>query len=187
VTIPGRGDLSPRRHHAPIGRWLATAVVVLLLGAGGYFAFLGLSGNSSPSKPVASPTRCPKPTATAPAAASKVHLVVRNATLRTGLAAQVSRQLKKRGFHVSTIGNTAKMGRGVATIHYGSGRLIEAQAVADQIRGATMVQAAHSGIELDIGPRFRALQTTAAARAARAHLVARETAALSPSPSPTCP
>lgn len=165
---------------------LLSLVVVLLLGAGGYFAFLGLSGGSSPSKLAASPARCPKPTAAAPVAARKVHLVVRNATLRTGLAAQVSAQLKKRGFHIWKIGNALTMGTGVATVRYSKGRRLDAQAVADQIRGATIVKVGTPGVELDVGPKFRVLLTAAAARAAQAHLIATETPALTPSPHPTC-
>jgi hypothetical protein len=186
VTIPGRGDLVPRRHRAPLTRWLVTALVVLLLGAGGYFAFLGLSSGSSSDKPVATSSSCPKPTVPGPAALDAVHLRVDNATLRNGLAARVSGELKKRGFHVSQIGNTTT-GTGVAAVRYSHGLLLEAQAVADQIKGAVLAKTSVPGVELDVGPKFHTLLSPAAATAARATLVAGEVAALPASSVSPCP
>jgi LytR cell envelope-related transcriptional attenuator len=165
-----------------------TALVVVLLGAGGYFAFLGLSGGSSQNKPVALPSRpCVSPVVVVPPVVpSKVHVVVRNATNQAGLAAQVSTELKQRGFHVPQIGNTVSLGTGVATVRYSRGRLAEAQAVADQIKGATLVKTALAGVELDIGPKFQALLSPAAAKATRVALLASEAAAPAGSGSP-CP
>jgi hypothetical protein len=165
-----------------------TALVVVLLGAGGYFAFLGLSGGSSPKKPVALPSKpCVSPVVVAPPVApSKVHVVVRNATNHAGLASQVSTELKQRGFHVPQIGNTVALGTGVATVRYSRGRLAAAQAVADQIKGATLVKTTLAGVELDIGPKFQALLSPVAANAARVALLAGEAAVASGSGSP-CP
>jgi LytR cell envelope-related transcriptional attenuator len=186
VTIPGRGDLVPRRHQTRVWRWFVTALVLVLLGAGGYFAYLGLTGGSTTNDSAAKPSPCRTPTVTALVAASKVHLVVRNATERTGLAAGVAAQLRQRGFHITEVGNTQAIGTGVAKVRYGHGRRLEAQAVAVQIRGAKLVKAKVPEVELDIGPKFRALLTPAGVRAAQAHLMATEAAALAPTPNPTC-
>jgi hypothetical protein len=165
-----------------------TALVVVLLGAGGYFAFLGLSGGSSPNKPVASRSSpcVSRVTVAPPVAAAKVHVAVYNATLRNGLAAQISGELKNRGFHISQIGNTPTTGTGIAAIRYSHGHLLEAQTVADQIKGATLVKTTIPGVELDIGPKFRALLSPAAAKTARAALLTSEAAVTTGSGSP-CP
>jgi LytR cell envelope-related transcriptional attenuator len=173
---------------------VVSVVVLLLLAGGGYAAYAGLSGGSPTPKaaPIVRRT-CPVASVPGPSDPHDVHLVVLNATLTSGLAAQVSAQLKHRGFHVSSIGNTAKLGSGVATVRYGAGRQLAAQAVADQIGSAVLVRGGH-GIELDVGPGFHRLATVAQARAAALRFVAQQAAAKaaaasaspSPSASPTC-
>jgi hypothetical protein len=111
-------------------------------------------------------------------------VVVLNGTLQTGLAAQVSGELKHRGFRVSKPGNTVALVNGVATVHYPSGRLRDAQAVADQVKGARLVESSGTEISLDLGQKFHAIATLAQARAARAKLVA-AAASSSPTPTPT--
>jgi hypothetical protein len=187
VTIPGLGDLSPPRRQLPIGRWVVTVVVLLLLAGGGYAAYLGLSGGSSNSTASQLPL-CSVPTGSTSLPASSrepLRLTVKNATERNGLAASVSAQLNKRGFHVISIGNTALMTTGVATVRYSKDRRLVADRVAAEVRGAILVVAGgHGVVELDLGPQFRALSTPAKARLAYLRLV--PTAAPSPTPTTSC-
>ncbi len=182
MTIPGRGDLAPPRHHVAIGRWLVTLVVILLLAAGGYFAFLGLSGGSPKSSGSSLPL-CPTGSTAAHAPnPGPLRLTVKNATMRNGLAASVSAKLKKRGFHVLSIGNTVLMKHGVASVRYSADRRLVAAKVAAQIAGSTLVPAGgHGVVELDLGPGFRALASPAVAAAAYLRLLPHA----SPSPTPT--
>ncbi|HEX3824721.1 MAG TPA: LytR C-terminal domain-containing protein [Mycobacteriales bacterium] len=190
MTIPGRGDLAPRRHQTPLGRWLITLLVLVLLGTGGYFAYLGLRGGSSPTHPAAVLPACPTAAPVGPTNPHQVRLVVLNGTLQTGLAGRVSAALKHRGFKVSQPANTVLLVNGVATVHYPSGRLRDAQAVADQVKGARLVESSGSELSLDLGQKFHALASVAQARAARARLVKAATASTgpvsTPTASPTC-
>jgi hypothetical protein len=186
VTIPGLGDLSPPHRHVPIGRWLVTILVFALLAGGGYAAFLGLTGGSSGPKAKAASHLCPSTPAPGPTDPHRVRLVVLNATLTTNLAAHVKADLIARGFHVTSIGNALKLGTGVAVIDYGAGLRLDAQAVADQIEGATLTRVSAAGVTLKVGPQFHRLLTVAQARVARTHFMAQEPRAQSPSTSPTC-
>jgi LytR cell envelope-related transcriptional attenuator len=196
VTILGGGDLAPRRRGGSIGRWVVTVLVLVLLAGGGFAAYLGLTGSSSDPDPVATAPHCVAPVVAGPSRPHQVHVVVLNGTLRNGLAGRVAASLKHRGFHVAQIGNTPRLVTGVAIVRYGSGQLLDAQAVADQIQGATVVRAtlrdgAHvSTVQLDVGPQFNSLRTAAAATLARAQIVAAKVQAIaasaSPSPSPSC-
>jgi len=158
-----------------------TTVVVALLAGGGYFAYLGLSGSSSPSG--AALPLCPKQQSTAQAQnPGPLRLTVKNATLRNGLAARVSKALKKRGFTVTSIGNTVLMGKGVATVRYSHDRKLVADKVAAQVVGATMVPfGGHGKVELDLGPQFHSLTTPAKAEAA----YLRRLPTTTPTPQPT--
>jgi len=187
VTIPGLGDLSPPHRHVLIGRWLVTILVCALLAGGGYAAFLGLTGGSASPKTKASNHVCPVTPGPVPTDPRHVHLIVLNATLTTNLAADVSTALRQRGFHVTSIGNAVKLGTGVAVVDYAAGLRLAAQAVADQIDGATLTKVAASGVTLNVGPKFRHLLTTAQAEAARARFISQQpTSTQSPSTSPTC-
>jgi hypothetical protein len=157
-------------------------VVIAVLAAGGYLAVVALRGGGG-SAAGAGHNRCPVSSWQPPADAGSVHLVVLNATSRTGLAATVAGQLRRRGFHVSSVGNAASpMTTGVARVGYGTGRLPEAQEVGVQVTRATLVHDGGVGIvRLELGPGFHALRSPAAARAARARLVAAR-----PTPAVTC-
>jgi len=165
-----------------IGRWVVTLLVVVLLAGGGYFAFLGLSGSSSKS-PSSSLPLCPTGSTAAHAPnPGPLRLTIKNATTRNGLAASVSAMLKKRGFHVISIGNTVLMNHGVAAVRYSANRRLVADMVAAQFAGATLVPAGgHGVVELDLGPGFRTLVSPAAAEAAYLRLSPHA----SPSPTPT--
>jgi len=165
-----------------IGRWLVGLLVVVLLAAGGYFAFLGLSGGSSKSNGSTLPL-CPVgSTAVHAPNPGPLRLTVKNATLRNGLAALVRTQLRKRGFHVISIGNTVLMKHGVAAVRYSADRRLVADKVAAQFAGATLLPAGgHGVVELDLGPGYRALVSPAVAAAAYLRLSPHA----SPSPTPT--
>jgi hypothetical protein len=107
---------------------------------------------------------------------------VTNGTERNGLAAAVSAELKKRGFHVISIGNTALMSTGVATVRYSKDRRFVADRVAAEIKGSILVPAGgHGVVELDLGPSFRRLASLGDARAALTKLLPKTT----PTPTPT--
>jgi hypothetical protein len=167
-----------------LGRWLTSALVLALLAGGGYAAFLGLRGTSSGA--TAQPPLCPLPsTSPAPSHGPKPKVVVDNATLQPGLATQVAAQLKHRGFIITDVGNTPTMGKGVATVRYSADRRLLADRLAAQIQGTTLVAGGgHGVVELDIGPKFRALASRADAKAAYLSSAPSPTAA--PSPAASC-
>jgi hypothetical protein len=185
VTIPGRGDLSPRRKHRNWRQRFAVMAVMLVVagvGIGGYELF----GASSSSSPKVLP-RCPA-SSPSPPAAQQARIVVRNATLTTGLAADVARQLRQRDFRIGKVGNTLFRGKGVVTVQYSADRLESARIVAAQFEGATLTQVEGSRVlEVDIGPKFQALVPVAQAEASeRAILLASSSPRPSVTPSPTC-
>lgn len=156
-------------------------VVVVVLG-GGYFGYRQIFDSSSKS-PLALPP-CPAVTPTTPTAL-QAKLVVKNATLVTGLAGDVAKQLRHRDFRVSAVGNTLFRGKGVATVQYSSDRLESAQLVAAQFDGASLEQVAGSEVlEVDIGPRFTDLVPVAQADQAEQAILGTPTP--TPSASPTC-
>jgi LytR cell envelope-related transcriptional attenuator len=168
----------------PIGRWIVTVLVLALLAGGGYAAFLGLSGGSS--KAAASLPLCPPaPTLSPPPKKEPLRVAVKNATERVGLAHHVSVELKNRGFHITSVGNTVIMKSGVASVRYSADRRYVAYHVAAQIAGSTLVSAGgHGVVELDLGPKFHALATAAQARLAYLRLV--PTATPTPQPTTSC-
>jgi hypothetical protein len=186
VTLPGLGDLAPPHRHVPVGRWVLTVLVVVLLAGGGYAAFLGLSGGSSKSS--SGLPFCPVTThVPATKSAGPLRLTIKNATEREGLAAAVRTQLRKRGFRVISIGNAAElMSSGVAKVRYSADRRLVADHVAAQIKGgATLVPAGgHGVVALYLGPKFSRLATLLQARLAYLRLVPSPTA--SPVPTTSC-
>jgi hypothetical protein len=184
VTIPGRGDLSPRRKHHNWRQRLAVVAVVLAvagIGFGGY----ALLGGSSSSSPKVLP-RCPA-TTPQPPEAQQARLTVRNATLKTGLAAEVAHALRQRDFRVGKVGNTLFRGKGVATVRYSADRLDAARLVAAQFDGATLMPVAGAKVlEVDVGPKFRDLVPVADAEAAARAILASSSPTTSATPSPTC-
>jgi acetolactate synthase regulatory subunit len=162
-------------------------LVVGLLAGGGYAAYRGLKGKSSGGAAARTTlARCPKPTANPLfAPARQVHLAVYNASLRTGLAATVEQAMKRRGFHVSQIGNASKVGHDIATIRYSADQARGYRTVAAQIQGATgQPVAGQHVLELDLGVHFNQLRSAAAARTAEQRQ-ATATPSASPSASPT--
>lgn len=112
---------------------------------------------------------------------------MRNATLKTGLAKQVARQLRQRHFRVGKPGNTLFRGKGVATVQYSPDRLQSARLVAAQFDGATLAPVSGSHVlEVDIGPKFRSLVSLAQAQAAQQSIVGTSSPRPSSAPSPTC-
>lgn len=189
MTILGRGDLSPRRHHRRFGRDLLVVLVVIVLAAAGYFLYRHFSGGSS-SPRASTPPVCKDQHVTGPASPSTVHVKVLNGTLTSGLAAQVATQLRHRGFHVNSVGNTQKLVKtGTAVVSYGPGRELAAQAVAVQFPGAQVVKGTAAGVQVAIGGDFNTLSTKAEASRARQQFVTEDASTApspSPSPSPTC-
>jgi hypothetical protein len=184
VTIPGRGDLSPRRKHRDWRRRFAVAIVLALAAGGGYAGYRHFSGHSTRTVALLAP--CPSVTPTPPAA-QQARITIRNATLKTGLAAEVAHELRQRHFRIGKVGNTLFRGKGVATVQYSPDRMQSAQLVAAQFTGATMTEVAGSGVlELDIGPKYRSLAPVAQADAADRAILATASATPSPTPSPTC-
>jgi hypothetical protein len=189
VTIPGRGDLSPpRRRHHPL-RWLAVLVVLAVLAGAGYAGFRHFHA-SSPSRPAAA-ARLPVCHASGGnalfAAPGQVRLRIRNGSLQTGLAAKVRSELRRRGFHVGSIGNALTVGHDVAVVRYPPAQLRAARSVAAQVSGAVALQPAPGAglVELDLGLRFGGLQSVAAARSAERRLLAGASPSPTASPTPT--
>jgi hypothetical protein len=188
VTIPGRGDLAPRRRKAPIGRFIVTALVIGLLAGGAYAAYLGLTvtttNGTSSNRPLG---RCPKPsTHAAFAPAKQVKVRIYNASLRTGLAASVRKTLRQRGFHVVMIGNAPRVGHYVAAIRYSSDQVRESRTLAAQFGGAQSKQLpGHGVLAVDLGVKFAQLRSVAAAKAAE-HQLASAPPTPTPTGTPTC-
>lgn len=159
-------------------------VVVVLLVAGGYFAYLGLRGSSS--SPAAGTHNCVVVRSRLPDREPRpLVLTVKNGTLRNGLAAAVSAQLKQRGFHVRSIGNTVLRIKGVATVRYSANRRQVADFVAAQITGSKLVKAGgHGVVELDLGSRYQSLVSVAKAVADYQRTLPPLSA--SPTPSESC-
>jgi len=190
VTIPGRGDLAPRRRHYHPIRWLAAVVVIGLIALASYAGYRHFNGRSSSPARVTTLPLCKTAAPVGPPPPGKVHLTVLNGTLTSGLAAEVAKALQHRGFHVAKVGNTQKLATGIATISYGPGKFLPAQTLADHITGAKLVKGTAAGVQLAIGPRYRSLASASAAAAARTRFMGSYLGIGRPSPSitpsPTC-
>ena len=184
MTIPGRGDLSPRRKRRNWRLRLSVLGGVLVIGGGGYGVYHLVDGGSSDRTATLAP--CPVTTPSPPEALS-ARIEVRNATLETGLAAKVAHDLRVREFKIGKIGNTPFRGKGVAIIQYSADRFQAAQLLATQFAGATLTSVTGSSVlELDIGPKYRGLVPIAQAQAAEHQILATPTPTLTPTASPTC-
>src|SRR6476646_11373910 len=116
MTIPGRGDLSPRRRssygrrrrHWP--RVLMALVVLAALGAGGYYGWHRWRNNDSATVSAGEP--CPTPTieSSLPPVPPPVQPVrVLNGSLKPGLAKKVARQMHQRfGIPIGRVGNAPR-------------------------------------------------------------------------------
>jgi hypothetical protein len=168
-------------------------VVLAVLAGAGYVGYRHFHDESS-STPTAAP-RLPFCGHTASgnalfAAPGRVRLRIRNGSLQTGLAAQVRSAMRRRGFHVGSIGNASTVGRNVAAVRFPPTELRAARAVAAQVSGhVVMAPTANlAGVELDLGLRFAGLRPPAAVRAVEQQALASATPSATPSPtaSPTC-
>ena len=158
-----------RRRRGRIRRLAAVLGVLVVLGAAAYAGWRLFGGSGS--TPTASTKHCHTPTAAvAPDRPAAVKVRVLNTTLRTGLAAQVRRELKARGFRVVGIGNASPRVTGVV-IRYpraGTSGQAEARAVAEQLPTAHLQQASgHGVLVIEIGRGFTGLASPHAVAAAR--------------------
>lgn len=185
MTIPGRGDLSPRRRQHRPGRTLAGLLVLAVLAGAGYVGYRHFNDGSSTPRAAAPPLpRCPPAAGNALfAAPGQVRVRIVNGSLQTGLAARVRSALRRRGIHVVSIGNALKVGHDIAAIRFSADQQRAARTVSAQIVGAPLMQpvSGNAVLELELGLRFTSLVPARAARATEN----RALAASSPSPSPT--
>jgi LytR cell envelope-related transcriptional attenuator len=136
--------------------------------------------NPDTKTPVAAQQRpsCP-PTQTAPTvvAAHAVHLNVYNATKRRGLANDVAKELRKRGFVVGKVSNDPAKRKvtGIAEVRASTAGAAAARTVGAQVTSFVAVpdQRKDASVDLVLGAGFHTLRPTAAA-----------SAALKPTPSP---
>jgi hypothetical protein len=181
VTILGRGDLAPprrsRRRRWP--RALLALVVIGALGVGGWYAYDRWidddGGRDLVATPCVTPTHPP-----APAAAEDVTLWVLNGTKRVGLAHDVAKALRDRGFRVTKVAN-APSRADKTVVGFASGDQAAALTVAEQLPdpAAAMTGGTAKQLTLVLGPDFRRLATPAEAAA---HHEADVTAANPPPP-----
>jgi len=164
MTIPGRGDLSPRRHHYGYGRrhrrWprvLLVLVILGALGAGGYYGWHRWRDNGTSTAALEPcPTDTPTPIASPPTVTARVL----NGSLKPGLAAKVAKDLHQRfGLTVAKVGNAARFTRGTSIVRYPPRLAAQAQALARYVTPPAQLRAEGKlrKVELDIGTRFRAV------------------------------
>jgi hypothetical protein len=182
VTIPGRGDLSPRRRRGGGGARAGLVLLVAVVAAAVAYVVVAKPFSSS-SGPTAHPVTCvPTRSASAPSVRD-VRVRVRNASLRTGLAADVAKQLRHRGVHVTSVGNLGRVTTGAGAIRYTADRSVQARLLAAEAPGLTATQVAgHGRVELDLGPRWKGLATSSAARTQLAADGATATSTATPAP-----
>ena len=127
----------------------------------------------SAERPSCPPTQ-PAPTVVA---ARAVHVNVYNATKRRGLASDVAKQLRKRGFVIGKVENdpAKRTVTGIAEVRHSTAGAAPARTVGAQVASFVSVpdQRKDASVDLVLGAGFRALRTTAAAAAA-----------MTPTPSP---
>jgi hypothetical protein len=184
----GRGDLAPRRHRGRL-RWPVLLIILVVLAGLGYAAdrYVWPHLRTSKTTTAAPPCTATRRAAALPAAKT-VTLRVRNSTLRAGLASQVASALHHRGFHVHGVGNTTLKVTGTAAVRYSADRAQQAKTLAAQVSRPALAQVGGKGVlDLDLGPKWHALASPAAARAAEraARAAQRPTSTCSASPSPS--
>jgi hypothetical protein len=165
MTIPGRGDLAPRRRSSygrRQRRWprvLLTLIVIAALAAGGYFGWQELSDNDKAT--VATGAPCPTQTSTpTPTRQPPVTTKVLNGSLKAGLAKKVAKTLHQRfGVTVAKVGNAPRFTRGVSVVHYPPRLAAPARTLAGYVvpRARLQKKAGSKKVELDIGTRFRSV------------------------------
>jgi hypothetical protein len=183
VTILGRGDLAPPRRYRR-RRWPRLLLVLVVLAAAAAGAWYGYdrwiaddaTDTDTLATPCVTPTRPP-----GPAEAGDVRLRVLNGTKRVGLAHDVAKELRKRGFEVTRVGNS-KHRATHTVVSFAPADRPAALALAEQLPEPSKALAEEAGAELAlvIGADFTDL---ADARRAAANRAA-DLAAASPSPPP---
>lgn len=165
MTIPGRGDLAPRRRHGGYGhrqrRWPRVLLVLLILaalGAGGYYGWHHWRNKDTATAALAP---CPTPTA-APSSSPPPRVAARilNGSLKAGLAKKVAKGLQQRfGVVVGKVGNAARFTRGVSVVRYPPRLAASARALAGYVvpRARLRADTHLRKVELDIGTRFRSV------------------------------
>jgi hypothetical protein len=163
MSIPGRGDLSPRRRYGygrRRRRWprvLLVLIIVGALGAAGYYGWHRWRDSGTATVALAPcPTATPTPSASPPAITARVL----NGSLKAGLANMVAKQLHQRfGLTVVKVGNAARFTRGASIVRYPPRLAAQARALAGYVtpRAGLTVDARAKKLELDIGTAFRAV------------------------------
>lgn len=146
---------------------LLALVLIGALGVGGWYGYQAwIDDDGGEDDVVATPCVTPSHPP-APAAAKDVTLRVLNSTKRVGLAHDVAKALRGRGFHVSGVGNAGQGATAKSVVNYPSGQLAKALAVVEQA-GDVQLSDGAKRLELVIGKDFRGLAPAPAAAAARA-------------------
>jgi hypothetical protein len=171
-TPPGVGGSKQARRRGRSRRGgrvvLAVLIVATVVAAGAAWWWNSDRGD----KPTAAPRPTCPPTQSAPpvVAARAVHLNVYNATKRRGLAGEVAKQLRKRGFVVAKIENdpTNRTVTGIAEVRANPSSGAAVRTVGAQVASFVAVrdQRKDASVDLVLGAAFRTLRTPAAAAAA---------------------
>lgn len=152
-----------RRRRRQAASFALVVLVVLGVGVGAFGVYRGwwtgpLGSNEGSATAAAKP--CPTPTVTA-APVGDVTVRVLNATDRRGLAGAVARELRKRGFDVSDVGNDARGAKvpETAQVRHGPEGLLAARTVAAQIPGAKLVDDGREGfiVDLSLGSAYKTM------------------------------
>jgi hypothetical protein len=174
LGVGGRGKIRRRGRSRHVGRNVLVLLVVL-----GAAAAAAWWLNSDTGTIAAAPRQTCPPTQPAPTvvAARAVHLNVFNATKRHGLAKDVAKELRKRGFVIGKVANDPAKRKvtGIAEVRTSMAGAAAARTVGAQVASFVSVpdQRKDASVDLVLGAGFRTLRTTAAA-----------TAAMKPTPSP---
>lgn len=136
---------------------LAVVLTLVLVFIAALAMFKGWIGGSPTAN---SPTPCPKQTVARPADTS---VRVLNSTTRKGLAGNVAKTLKARGYTINAVGNAQRgtAGSAPALIVYGAGGVERARSVAAHVAGAKLRGDARTSttVDLIIGDKFSAVRS----------------------------
>lgn len=189
MAILGQGDLSPPRRHRSFRRYVMVLLVLAMLAGGGYAAYVGfIRGSSTHVGATPRLSQCAKRAAKPPYSTPRtLRVQIFNASLQTGLAAQVRSSLRHRGFRVTQIGNAMRVGHDVATVRYSLDEKLGSATLAAQVAGATTQQVSGQHVlELDLGLKFGQLRSATAAKTVARRVAATAAPTPSGSASPSC-